>query len=665
LDAASRTYDARGALTALSAQSDFNWPTPTVTGPYANFLWPDAGWTVSATHPQSASCRYGYDPLGRLVAVNPDTLPSSGADARYTYDAVGNLHSTSYRNAVATTYTFNPRNWLRCLTSVLGAVVVASFDYDGALAAPGQPWLAETRLSPTGQRRAMMETVGTATRTVAYGYDLLSRLTKEDIQSATAGPAALVAYDGTGTGQGYDRVGNRRSRQVTGTLPGVSAYAGDTFNLRDLLNPNPQTGYTYDLNGNTTQEPGGTLYAYDAENRLVKVTKPDGTTITLAYDADGNRVKKVVDAPGTANDSTTLYLVDDRNPTGYAQVVEERDGAGATTVTYTYGLDLVCQRRGVMVSYYGYDGLGSVRYLTDETGAVTDTYTYDAFGIQVASTGTTPNAYRYTGEQWDGDLGFYYLRARYYQPQLGRFWTMDSYEGNQSDPLSLHKYLYCHGDPANNWDPSGHIKISPSILRMLKGFALRAAGIDAAIRLLVGIRVGQVLGEAYVREVNPQAVVNHQIGTLDTVEPERWLDFFKWRPDILDHEARSVFEVKPDNAVGIALGIVEVADDIRSLKQRYPNRVYRPGRWSPSANPYSVVGLPGISGISFSVTARDAGAGVIAYEIHPNPEVLSTLISAAYEVVKGLRNVALANRANIENGTQIGTLTTMLGGFAF
>jgi RHS repeat-associated protein len=415
---------------------------------------------------------------------------------------------------VAATYTFNPRNWLRCLTSVLGAVVVASFDCDGALAAPGQPWLAETRLSPTGQRRAMMETVGTATRTVAYGYDLLSRLTKEDIQAATASPTALVAYDGTGTGQGYDRVGNRRSRQVTGTLPGVSAYAGDTFNLRDLLNSG--AGYTYDLNGNTTQEPGGTLYAYDAENRLVKVTKTDGTTITLAYDADGNRVKKVVDAPGTANDSTTLYLVDDRNPTGYAQVIEERDAAGATTVTYTYGLDLVSQRRGTKVSYYGYDGLGSVRYLTDETGTVTDTYTYDAFGIligqQVLNGGvlepvtplnqhlSTLNSYCYTGEQWDGDLDLYYLRARYYQPQLGRFWTMDSYEGSRSDPQSLHKYLYVHGNPVNGVDPSGHeftllgLNVSQAISGGLQ--AMRVGGIAVAKRVAINSLYGSIIGGA-------------------------------------------------------------------------------------------------------------------------------------------------------------------------
>jgi len=69
---------------------------------------------------------------------------------------------------------------------------------------------------------------------------------------------------------------------------------------------------------------------------------------------------------------------------------------------------------------------------------------------------TNSQAYLYTGEQIDPDLGMYYLRARYYQPGLGRFWNTDSYEGRQEEPLSLHKYLYCHGNPINGTDPSGH-----------------------------------------------------------------------------------------------------------------------------------------------------------------------------------------------------------------
>ena len=100
-------------------------------------------------------------------------------------------------------------------------------------------------------------------------------------------------------------------------------------------------------------------------------------------------------------------------------------------------------------------GLAAPAYLSSESGAITDTYLYDAFGIQIGGIGTTPNHYRYTGEQWDEDLRMYYLRARYYRPELGRFWTMDGFEGRQGDPLSIHKYLYCACNPVDHRDSSG------------------------------------------------------------------------------------------------------------------------------------------------------------------------------------------------------------------
>ena len=69
-------------------------------------------------------------------------------------------------------------------------------------------------------------------------------------------------------------------------------------------------------------------------------------------------------------------------------------------------------------SFYSYDGMGSVRQLTSMTGAVTDTYEYDAFGNQITHTGTTPNPYLYRGEYFDSDLGLYYLRARWMNPPV-------------------------------------------------------------------------------------------------------------------------------------------------------------------------------------------------------------------------------------------------------
>ena len=206
----------------------------------------------------------------------------------------------------------------------------------------------------------------------------------------------------------------------------------------------------YDSNGNTTNKQGKT-YAYNFENRLTQATDINGST-AFSNDGDGNRVAK------TVNGVTTHYLVDTNNLTGYAQVVEELQ-SGAVVKQFTYGLDLISQRSGG-VSFYGYDGQGSVRYLTGANGAITDTYDYDAFGNLIARTGNTDNEYLYTGERFDPNLGFYYLRARYMNPANGRFQNMDSFEGDRYAPASLHKYTYVHNDPANRIDPSGNISLA-------------------------------------------------------------------------------------------------------------------------------------------------------------------------------------------------------------
>jgi RHS repeat-associated protein len=205
---------------------------------------------------------------------------------------------------------------------------------------------------------------------------------------------------------------------------------------------------------------------YDFENRLIVRTQPDGTQICVSYDADGNRFQKTILDSGLNPVRATYYLVDTNNPTGYSQVLEEQVVTGGATPTttlhvYTYGSDLI-SRTDVDASssllathYYAYDGHGSVRQLTDESGTVTDTYDYDAFGVHLRHTGSSDNAYLYCGEQWDADLGLYFNRARYLNPDSGRFWTMDSYEGKNTDPASLHKYLYAQADPVMSRDPSG------------------------------------------------------------------------------------------------------------------------------------------------------------------------------------------------------------------
>lgn len=236
-----------------------------------------------------------------------------------------------------------------------------------------------------------------------------------------------------------------------------------------------RASHGYDSNGNTTVS-GTTNYQYDVMNHLTNVNTGQ---IIMAYDGDGNRVSKKV------NGVTTYYLVDDRNPSGYAQVVEEYQGTKLSRV-YDFGLDLISQRQVVSgtVSYYGYDGHGSIRFLTDASGSVTDTYAYDAYGLLVAKTGSTPNNYLYCGEQWDADLGLYYLRARYLNPNTGRFWSMDSFSGNKQNPLSLHKYLYCSDGPINACDPSGHSELACELGTMALRAFIAAMIITATVQVI-------------------------------------------------------------------------------------------------------------------------------------------------------------------------------------
>ena len=174
--------------------------------------------------------------------------------------------------------------------------------------------------------------------------------------------------------------------------------------------------------------------------------------VRIVYDAFGNRVAKSV------NGVTTRYLVDDLNPTGYPQVIEELTGSTVTR-TYTYGLQRISEDQianGAWTpSFYGYDGGGSVRQLTNTAGVVTDTYDYDAYGNHWTAEGSTPNNMLYRGEEWDPDLGLVYLRARYMNPLTGRFVSMDPENGIVTDPKTLHKYIYANGDPVNAKDPTG------------------------------------------------------------------------------------------------------------------------------------------------------------------------------------------------------------------
>jgi RHS repeat-associated protein len=237
-------------------------------------------------------------------------------------------------------------------------------------------------------------------------------------------------------------VGNRLTR--TSTVAGVPAQTF-SFDANDRLATD-----TYDSNGNTLTS-GLATYTYDFADRLLT-----GPGVTNVYDGDGNRVAR------TAGGVNTRFLIDDLTPTGYAQVAEEVV-SGAVTRRYTHGPMRISQSQLISgnwtTHYYGYDAGGTVRQLTNGSGAVTDTYDYDAYGLLIAQTGSTPNLYLYRGEQWDPSLELYYLRARWMQPRTGRFVTADKWEGCLRN-WGRNAYIYADAEPIEMRDPSGYSSIS-------------------------------------------------------------------------------------------------------------------------------------------------------------------------------------------------------------
>ena len=296
-------------------------------------------------------------------------------------------------------------------------------------------------LSPTGMRTSVTEQDG---RKVEYKYDSLYRLTEEKITDAVNGDR-VTTYS-------MDAVGNRTSK--VDSVDGTTTYVYDNNDrLLSETKGSDVSSYIYDNNGNTESKTKGTditLYEWDDRGRLVEVQNPNSDAVSYEYNEKGIRVSS------TINGVKTSFLLDtNRN---YAQVLEEYTSSGVQ-VAYVYGHDLISQNRSGAKSFYLYDGLGTTKALTDSSGVVTDRYIYDAYGNILSSTGTTQNSYLYTGEQFDKNLGQYYLRDRYYSQGVGRFTRSDTWEGDYNNPLSLNKYLYTHGNPINAIDPSGQFSI--------------------------------------------------------------------------------------------------------------------------------------------------------------------------------------------------------------
>ena len=332
-----------------------------------------------------------------------------------------------------------------------------------------------------GQKAEEVSTVmdknGKSTKkTAAYTYDMLGRITRE-----TKTGREDISYT-------YDANNNRKQMTIGNKTTAYQYNKNDELLRTDTLHTDTEKNdvviYKNDKNGNQLAtvnrseipaEAKDTSYIdvdvtlgdnqlndnvvnhYNALNQLTE-TLTKNYKVSFTYDAEGLRTGK------TVNGEKTVYVWDGD------QVVMELSKGGAVQKRYIRGNDLVYADKGENTekTYYVTDMHGNVVQLLDESGNVTKTYEYDSFGNEVKPEKKDENPYRYCGEYYDKETKEVYLRARYYEPSVGRFITRDTYTGESDEPLSLHLYTYCENDGVNAWDPSGHYKIKMKHINGMK-----------------------------------------------------------------------------------------------------------------------------------------------------------------------------------------------------
>jgi RHS repeat-associated protein len=452
------TFDSMGRLTGTSTQYSF-LPSRSFN---MSFSYDAASNRTGFTDPEGGASAYAYDALNRVKALTPPSAFSAGTFS-FTYDALGRRTGLNRPNSVATGYAYDTLSHLLSVLHQLGGTAIdgATYTVDAA----------GNRTAKTNQL------TGSVTN---YGYDAIYRLLH-----ATQTGTSAENYT-------YDPVGNRLSSQS------VSQY---NYNVGNELTSVPSGNYTYDNNGNTLTDPTGRNFVWDFDNRLTSMTLPGGGAVTFKYDPYGRRIFK------SSSFGTTIYSYDGAN------LVEETDAGGTVVARYIQGPDRIdeplAMLQGGATSYYDADGSGSITSLTNSLGSVVQTYTYDSFGNQTATSGSIANPFQYAAREFDKETGLYYYRARYYDPTTGRFLS--------EDPLKfaaeINLYPYAGNNPVNFTDPLGTCKDPTAVklchdaylsalfgntgAKILKSFSAISSLPEAVTMAMFGIEGNGELGKAW------------------------------------------------------------------------------------------------------------------------------------------------------------------------
>ena len=461
-------YDRRGQTTGYAELSQENEPTADeIKAHQIRYYYDSDGKLTRVTYPTTKNgvqaLAYEYDQNGWLTKIKGEVQSGDGSTEKtvrsYTYDSYGKVKEIKdYRDllnssdqAVKKVYTYDSLDRVKEMTYTdleTGKVMESyQYSYDKS----------SNITEKTQVNNYPKEDADKVNETKVYTYDTLGRLIKTvTTDHKKDDKTKAVTYT-------YDNVGNRL-KEDDGTTTTSYTYNG----LDQLKTSTKEKGtaveevrqYDYDANGNQTDVKNtktgeNQTYVYDAENRLsqVSVTK-DGNTAVIQqniYNGEGQRIQKI-DGDETINyyyqDGVVAYTTD-ANGEQNSQNLIGTDGNVLATERF--------QQNATQYYLYNKDIQGSTSSLVKEDGSADATYQYTDFGeTTIQGDDQAKNEVCYTGGIYDQSTGLYYLNARYYNPEDGRFMTEDSYRGEIMNPETGHLYVYCANNPMNYVDPSGH-----------------------------------------------------------------------------------------------------------------------------------------------------------------------------------------------------------------
>ena len=462
------TYDARGQLTGLSdARSNSTAFTYDAKGNPVNvqnaggsdvYTYDGIGRVVSRKVPSGVVTAYAYDGINRLTKV---TYPNGSAKT-YTYDCC-NLTAVSDKSGTVS-FGYDPANRLTALKDVYGNIITYQRDPAGRLASLVYPdgKAVAYDYDPANRLVSVTDWLGNVTR---YEYDVTGNLVAATYPDRST---VLQDYDGANRlksmldfkgdatvnaafDYALDQSGNRKAvsfYQPLNAVPSIQkvSYSYDADNR--LLTAGT-TQFQYDNEGNLkTRTSGSTVstYSWNYDAIITRIVNGSSYTAYYTHDGVGSRVS------AKTNGVETRYVVD---PTAaLSSVLAETNASGAVSAYYIYGLGLISRITPTgQAYYYHYDGSGNTLAMTDSSGKTVNAYAYSVFGETIGQSETIPNPFKYVGKFGviDDRNGLLYMRARYYDPTVGRFVSKDP----KGLAGGMNAYGYTQNNPIRFVDPGG------------------------------------------------------------------------------------------------------------------------------------------------------------------------------------------------------------------